>query len=294
MKKKDLWFIFWLLVSLIILFLIITYIPGIELFSEDHWSFFVSITGPTLAFIAFIRTIQVQMLFNKKDSKIAVRTDFYDLIKIMNDYKIDTGEVVDNISEVVYESYRSLNEFPLTSVYMKFNGNFNKIGPFFRCFHRVIKIINEAYEEGMINHKEYKGFIGILRTQFNSSELEFILYNSVLLHRGLGLGIELIGTNFFGNKSDILINQHLEYQKYFEQELLQMFIDDDSDNLPVKKRAKKRKNMRISFQSIVDAIDLQENEKKRNILVNRLSSTNLRRIDEFNFEVFDKDISYIK
>ncbi|MBD1223283.1 putative phage abortive infection protein [Virgibacillus halodenitrificans] len=293
MKRKEYWYIYGSVSILIAILLGISLIPGIKLISEQDWRFFISIPGPLLAFIAFIRTLQVQILLNKKDDKNAIRADFFELLKLMNDYKKSIEVVAENIYDIVKDRYNTLNEFPYETVYLKYSSQFKEISPFFRCFHRILKNLNEAYESGTISHKEYKGYISILRTQFKPSELEFILYNSVIMHRGTGLGIELIGTSFFGDKSDVLINQHLDYQKYFKNELLDKFVDKDSDNLLVKNQALERKEMRKIYQKIVNRINTEVNEKKRIILVNRLTSMNLRKIDTFNFVVTDEETSKI-
>ncbi|HCD8823992.1 TPA: hypothetical protein NF033_001191, partial [Enterococcus faecium] len=58
--------------------------------------------------------------------------------------------------------------------------------------------------------KRYTKYIGTLRTQISPAEFQVILFNSLYIKRGFGLGIQLIGSGFFGDDFDFETNQHFE------------------------------------------------------------------------------------
>ncbi|TKI80732.1 putative phage abortive infection protein [Bacillus mycoides] len=80
-----------------------------------------------------------------------------------------------------------------------FDKYYHELGHFFRNTHRIIKIINSNFEYSDRRKSEY---IGILRAQLSEEILLIIFYNAIYSRRGIGLGRELIGNNFFGNDKD--------------------------------------------------------------------------------------------
>lgn len=64
-------------------------------------------------------------------------------------------------------------------------------------FHRIVKTLNEYYDDyNDFDVKRYTKYIGTLRTQISPAEFQVILFNSLYIKRGFGLGIQLIGSGF--------------------------------------------------------------------------------------------------
>lgn len=90
--------------------------------------------------------------------------------------------------------------------------NYDKLGHFFKHFHRIIRLILE----GTISHdtREQRDLIGILRAQFSEKLLVLLYYNATYTSRGYGLGMLLQGSYFFGDTYDFNIdysgNEYLE------------------------------------------------------------------------------------
>lgn len=115
-------------------------------------------------------------------------------------------------------------------------------GPYFKTIHRIIKLLNSKIDKKELLQNEYKMYIGILRTQLNSKEFIFILYNSLYITRGIGLGIQLVGTGLFGDGIDFDINQHFKTPDD-EKEFLDIFLYS-------KKNIKLRKSLEIHFNTL--------------------------------------------
>ncbi|WP_260166338.1 putative phage abortive infection protein [Leuconostoc mesenteroides] len=109
--------------------------------------------------------------------------------------------------------------------------NYDKLGHFFKHFHRIIKLILE----GTLSHdtREQRDLIGILRAQFSEKLLVLLYYNATYTSRGYGLGMLLQGSYFFGDSYDFNPdysgNEYLEITHISSSKLY--FPDLDSDIL---------------------------------------------------------------
>jgi len=81
-------------------------------------------------------------------------------------------------------------------------------GDFFRLFHRAIKMINDS------NIKDKDKYYGILRAMLPDYLVIYIYYNCVYTSRGLGLGVQLIGTSFFGDENDFTFHDKGDLPKF--------------------------------------------------------------------------------
>ncbi|MDS1011737.1 putative phage abortive infection protein [Lactococcus lactis] len=125
---------------------------------------------------------------------------------------------------------------------------------YFKIFHRILKSLNKRFDEKKLDESDYKNYIGILRTQLSSEELVVILINSLYVKRGLGLGIELIGTNLFGDEKDFKIDQHFVIPKpEIIQDDLSIFINDNEG-----KNIKKRKDYEKKLKSIDNIAEFED------------------------------------
>ncbi|EOA7301065.1 putative phage abortive infection protein [Enterococcus faecium] len=97
------------------------------------------------------------------------------------------------------------------------SSHYDEVGAYFRLFHRIIKYINDNLdqsEELTIKNN----YIGFLRATVNEEEMLVIFYNAAYTKRGQGLLDELQKTTFFGNREDIMNNQHFDRKKLFWEE----------------------------------------------------------------------------
>ena len=131
-----------------------------------------------------------------------------------------------NIKEDIIR-YNSDEENMAIVVNMRFEELYAESSQYFKAFHRIVKILNVSLKNNKIDKEEYHSYIGILRANLSSNEMEILLINSLFVKRGIGLGLELVGTDFFGNKNDFDINQHfINIWKESKKELMNIFIDD--------------------------------------------------------------------
>lgn len=87
---------------------------------------------------------------------------------------------------------------------------YSSLGPYFKILHRILKSLNKRLDNNTLESDDYYNYIGILRAQISSEEFMVILINALFIERGVGLGIELVGSNFFGNERDFRVNQHFD------------------------------------------------------------------------------------
>lgn len=95
----------------------------------------------------------------------------------------------------------------------------NKVGSYFRIFHRIIKYLNENVDDKEIK----KNYIGFLRANMNEDQMAMIFYNIQFTNRGSGAIKELRGTEFFGEESELI---DMESAHFFSPETLIWGIDD--------------------------------------------------------------------
>ena len=187
----------------------------------------------------------------------------------INDYNIDIGNGLDfrfNLFEsnqwfsITYNSskYKGKNLTKEQKVELvisrQFDDVYNKMSSYFKIFHRILKSPNKRFDEKKLDESDYKNYIGILRTQLSSEELVVILINSLYVKRGLGLGIDLIGTNLFGDEKDFKIDQHFVIPKpEIIQDDLSIFINDNEG-----KNIKKRKDYEKKLKSIDNIAEFED------------------------------------
>lgn len=134
-----------------------------------------------------------------------------------------------NNSDIEEDRLNSLTpkQWMALAVNIKFEQHYENSSQYFKAFHRIVKILNVSLDTKKINEDEYHSYIGILRANLSSNEMEIILMNSLFVKRGIGLALELIGTDFFGNEDDYEVEQHfINIWKDSKKDLMSKFIDD--------------------------------------------------------------------
>jgi hypothetical protein len=141
----------------------------------------------------------------------------------------------------------------------QFDSVYHELSSYFKVLHRILKNLNEKLETRVITKKIYFNYIGILRAQISSEELVIILVNSLYAQRGLGLGIELVGSDFFGNERDFELEQHFEFPEP------QISSNDMSEFVLLKDN--KMKNRRIELRKALNQeTGTQSLESKTNFI----------------------------
>lgn len=91
-----------------------------------------------------------------------------------------------------------------------FDMHYQDIGHFFRNSYRIVKFINEQYKDDIESKKK---FLGILRSQYSENTILAIFYNSAFTDKGLGYGKELVCSDFFGTKDDLIGHQPIHFKQ---------------------------------------------------------------------------------
>ena len=125
-------------------------------------------------------------------------------------------------NQVALNTMKWISTHKNTIIESVFKGYYNRMGKYFRIFHRVIKYVNSnVSDQELINN-----YIGFIRAMLNEKEIVLIYYNSFFTQRGDGLGDELKQTQFFGNRDDLNLSRG--YLQHFSKELL--FWEEDDVN----------------------------------------------------------------
>ncbi|OTO31564.1 putative phage abortive infection protein [Enterococcus sp. 3C8_DIV0646] len=146
-----------------------------------------------------------------------------------SDYLLSYWSLNDSsVKDLGFNNKEEINDLKYRIINEQFEGSYRYTGNYFKILHRIIKTLNEYLDDktNKFTIKEYSKYIGILRTQITSNEFVGILYNSIYVKRGLGLGLQLIGSGLFGDKLDFKTNQHFETP---DSELFYLLITDRTE-----------------------------------------------------------------
>lgn len=119
-----------------------------------------------------------------------------------------TGTSITEIIKNLGIDFTDLKEKSEKIISYQYDSVYHITSSYFKVLHRILKNLNYRYESGYLNEHEYLNYIGVLRSQLSSKELVIILVNALYIERGLGLAIEAVGTDIFGDKRDFKKNQH--------------------------------------------------------------------------------------
>ena len=90
-----------------------------------------------------------------------------------------------------------------------FNEHYDETGTFLRHTYRIVKFINLKIEDKNMQ-KELRG---LLRAQFSEKVMLGIFYNSTFTEKGLGFGIQLLNSDFFGDTNDLNTDDSVHFNK---------------------------------------------------------------------------------
>ena len=130
----------------------------------------------------------------------------------------------------VFEEYLNIDSDPHVFNYSEkidicnviYEEHYDEVGHYFRIFHRVIKYVNRNVK----NMETKRNYIGILRALLSETEMLVIFYNSFYSYKGMGLGKQLLTTNFFDDQEDdeqkdlSPKNEHKELQHFSRKNLI--------------------------------------------------------------------------
>lgn len=103
--------------------------------------------------------------------------------------------------------------------------NHQRCTQYFRELELILRLLNRSLDQGKITLEDYDTALATLRNEFSHEELLLVLIYSVFIPEGCGLGVELVGTKFFGNELEIFSQSYLSVP-----ELLSEFIVKEFSN----------------------------------------------------------------
>lgn len=172
------------------------------------------------------RQLAAEKVIEKLYSNAIYSDKGYDFINDYNSIEVSVPSNIGNVSVIRTmrsegpdfkepEAYEPVinaknGDISLIIINEQYDSVYDVLGPYFKVLHRIVKSLNKRLENKSLEIDDYKNYIGILRSQISSAEFIVILVNSLFVKRGLGLGVELVGANFFGNKKDFSLNQHFD------------------------------------------------------------------------------------
>lgn len=137
--------------------------------------------------------------------------------------------------------------------------NYYKLGHLFKHFHRIIRLVLQgrvSQDKGL-----QKDLIGILRAQCSEELLQLIYYNATYTSRGLGLGMLLQGSCFWGDTPDFEVTGDNEithiststlYFKQIDKKIMQeIYAGNTFETI---KSGKVKETAKQSFKSSIEKI----------------------------------------
>lgn len=275
-KQRWFWRIIVIIAIIVMILLLLPLLSGVYLFVVPHKvdpaklnvsrielvKLFISLIAPVLTFLVFRNTLSMQKkaaddreeeqnASKKRRQLDDANREFYSLLELFKkeQEKSETKRSIEKIMETIDGTFASINEknwedtSSINPIIWRYKDDYKTTSSYFKIVHRIVKNLNIRLDEEQIDKGDYQNYIGILRTQLSSIELVVILVNSLFIQRGLGLGIELIGTNLFGDKKDFKVNQHFDISKeIISLEKLSIFVNDE-DGENIKKRMQYEKKL---------------------------------------------------
>lgn len=111
----------------------------------------------------------------------------------------------------------ALNYGDAREVFNKQQNGDQDLNYIFRLVHRAVKFINTSN----LSEKEKANLLGIIRAIIPDYAIIHLYYNCTYCARGVGLGIQLAGTSFFGNEKDLIVeNGDFIFAQHFATEML--------------------------------------------------------------------------
>lgn len=158
----------------------------VELIPEPNWK---QLTRKYLFSISEKNVLEEKDIFKK------ISTLYNN--KIINRYTLDYGDARD-----IFNTHQ--------------NGD-QDLNYVFRLVHRAVKLINTSN----LPEKEKSNLLGIIRAIIPDYAIIHLYYNCTYCARGIGLGIQLAGTSFFGNERDLVTkNGDFIFAQHFATEML--------------------------------------------------------------------------
>lgn len=170
------------------------------------------------------------------------------------------------ILSVISEEYSDelIQKSPITyrHAYNIINRTFdsNKNGDFFRVLHRAVKIIKTSEIENKSK------FYGIIRAVLPDYLLVYVYYNSVFTEKGLGLGLQLNETSFFGEADDFFFKDNrkdngiLDFTQHIPKNYLIFKRQDPQLMIRIFSKKNKYKDiqeLQEAYELIFDSRDIQ-------------------------------------
>lgn len=252
-----------------------------------------TILSTSLTLLLFFRTIEVQSEATKSSQQSDINQNFYKLLDIflkrqqeILDQRASTDDFTDILNKIdanftsmvqgisnskIFENTPeklSKSEMGIVDVFNDYyEEKYTQFGAYFKSLHRIMKVINNALEQNVIDLDTYKMYRGILTSQLSDKEFKVILYNSLFIRRGNGLGIELIGSDFFGDTKDLSSNQHFNLvsesvvegakideslKKYISEWFTNTSYKNERNRKDVREFFLKKTDKKISFIEIIE------------------------------------------
>ena len=217
----------WVAIALVVVALVAIILALFK--AEEGWlGFWGGIIGSAIGVLGAFLLLKEQVNYDRdalkeqlneereQNRKQQIDNTFFNLLSMHNE-QINDLKRKNKFGKVYKELGRNLQideELRKETVENVLSRHYDEVGAYFRLFHRIIKYINDNLdqsEELAIKNN----YIGFLRATVNEEEMLVIFYNAAYTKRGQGLLDELQKTTFFGNREDIMNNQHFDRKKLF-------------------------------------------------------------------------------
>lgn len=147
-----------------------------------------------------------------------------------------------------------------------FGQEYQGLSPYFGSITTFLVYLNHQLKEGNLRPQEYHHQIEVLRHHFTRNDLLVILLYVLLIPSGCQLGVELVGTSFFGDLAEVGQNTFLEAPELFRVYLEEVFAKSFNN------RTNKNKQEMTRYFYQAHRQELAKGYRNRKTAINRVLS----------------------
>lgn len=223
----------------------------------------IDVVAPMLTILLFFRTIQTQQEATEVSRKADINQNFYKLLDVFlinrRELTSNTPQTVfrefaewnqeGNLSNLFFlekalkenedkflytdlkydtglenEEQQAELSCCLRKMQTQYDENENQVSSYLKSLLRMMRLLNKAIENRIIDNETYFMYINIITSQLTEDEFITILYNCLFVEKCCNLAIEMLNTSFFGDREELENNQNFKLMNPLSPIVFKYFV----------------------------------------------------------------------
>lgn len=147
-----------------------------------------------------------------------------------------------------------------------FDQEYQGLSPYFGSITTFLVYLNNQLENGNLTSQQFAHQISVLRHHFTRNDLLVLFFYGLLIPSGCQLGVELVGTSFFGDLAEVGQNTFIEAPELFRVYLEELFAKSQTT------KANKNKQVMTRYFYQAHRQGLAKRYRNRKTAINRVLS----------------------